>query len=383
MAVLLVFFNFCDSTRIVQNILLVNHLFSKANIPFYIGELCLENGTPFFKKESNVFHFRSNSYMFYKENIIIEMEKMIPKQYSKICTIDSDIIFEDTEWYDKLSSMLNQFNVVQPFSEACFLSPEFTVLNSRVCSVKNSISIQHFGNIPEEFKSVWNFEETLHVVSSVDDFQLEEKHRNNFLWLREKQMAKEALKKLIDNEQMDSEYIFIKTPHSVCKFNQSQNFVNNKTTIIEVISGHEGFAWAFDRNWFQNVSFFDYSLVGAGDTFFAWNVLGLDPSGIFHSPYSFCAKEFMEYSKKKERYPVKISCLETKVYHLFHGTISNRQYRTVGLIAKDVLKKFSLSDISDAVYKDKEGIYRWKENVRKCINEGMQMYFSLRNDDGL
>ncbi len=121
MAVILVFFNPSASVRIIQNILTVVHWLSKANIPYFIGELATHD-TPFlFTPTDNIFQYRSNSYMFYKENLIHQIEKQLPATYTKLCLLDSDILFNKPDWYDGVSETLDHVEVCQPFQKAHML----------------------------------------------------------------------------------------------------------------------------------------------------------------------------------------------------------------------------------------------------------------------
>jgi hypothetical protein len=76
MAVLLCYFNPCHYNRIIQNALTVKHLFDNAKIPYFIGEIKYDNDDSYlFYPSDNIFQYSSNSYIFYKENLITTMEK--------------------------------------------------------------------------------------------------------------------------------------------------------------------------------------------------------------------------------------------------------------------------------------------------------------------
>lgn len=120
MAVLTCLFNPSQSVRVLQNYLTVAHQFKLSNIPFYTIELS-SNNTYFTQKSLYHFHVKSNSYMFHKENLLNVLAKKIPKRFSKFCFLDADIIFSDTEWYDKVSTLLDEYNIVQPFEQCARL----------------------------------------------------------------------------------------------------------------------------------------------------------------------------------------------------------------------------------------------------------------------
>ena len=124
MAVILVYFNASRSVRIAQNILLVKQYLDNANIPCYIGEVSIDNSPFLFKECSNVFHYKTDDYMFYKENLINLVESQIPSSYTKLCTMDGDVFFEDPNWYSALSIILDDADICQPFHTAKWLNLE-------------------------------------------------------------------------------------------------------------------------------------------------------------------------------------------------------------------------------------------------------------------
>jgi hypothetical protein len=75
--------------------------------------------------------------MFYKENIANVVEKRIPDTFTKILLLDADIVFEDAEWYDKVSRDLDRFECIQPFASAHYLNPNFTVATSKDSFLRN------------------------------------------------------------------------------------------------------------------------------------------------------------------------------------------------------------------------------------------------------
>jgi hypothetical protein len=125
MAVILVFFNPQDSVRIIQNILTVKYYFEKAQIPYFIGELAFNDKPLIFKPAENIVQFRSASYMFYKENLINAVLKIIPETYTKLCMLDADIMFDNPNWYSIVSKKLDEVEVCQPFKRTHFLGPNF------------------------------------------------------------------------------------------------------------------------------------------------------------------------------------------------------------------------------------------------------------------
>ena len=146
-AVILVFFNPTSSIRIQQNILYVVHQLKNASIPFFIGEICFMNEPSLFQESESVYIFRSNSYMFYKENLINQViRKMAGEKYEKYVIMDADIIFENIDWVDKISDALDKYEVIQPFEYACKLEKNFTV-DSVVITICKTENMGHPGYV--------------------------------------------------------------------------------------------------------------------------------------------------------------------------------------------------------------------------------------------
>jgi hypothetical protein len=157
MAVLLCYFNPCKYNRIIQNALTVKHLFDAAKIPYFIAEIKHNNDeTYFFSSADNIFQYSSNSYIFYKENLINTLEKNISKEYSKICIIDFDIIFDNPDWYSIISDKLNNVSVTQPFKNAYFLNLDYSVLYNKTNCIDNKIT-NYINYAKEHSGFIWAF----------------------------------------------------------------------------------------------------------------------------------------------------------------------------------------------------------------------------------
>jgi hypothetical protein len=139
-AIVMAFFNPARSLRILQNILMVKSLFERSNIPFFIGEIAF-NEEPFvFPVAENIFQYRSESYMFYKENLINLMVPKLPTQYTKVLMMDADIVFQEPNWYDVVSKKLDTCAVIQPFQTANYLNQQFQVIQ-----IKHSVAAMASG----------------------------------------------------------------------------------------------------------------------------------------------------------------------------------------------------------------------------------------------
>jgi hypothetical protein len=121
MAILLVIFNPSMSKRIIMNYLYTVEQFYLQGLPTYTLELVYEGRKPELTSNPNVFHIKSNSYMFHKENMIRILEKRIPQKYQKLLFVDADIVWKQPNWYDQISRTLDYYDVVQPFETGHWL----------------------------------------------------------------------------------------------------------------------------------------------------------------------------------------------------------------------------------------------------------------------
>lgn len=169
MAIFLVYFNPCNYNRIIQNALSVKHFLDCAKIPYFISEIKHDSHSNYlFSKSDNVFQYSSNSYMFYKENLITTMEKKISVVFTKICIIDFDIFFDNPDWYSIISNKLNEVQVTQPFAKAHFLNHDFSIgqtknncIDAKTTNVIN-YKIEHTGFI-------WAFDRKWYIDYEFDD----------------------------------------------------------------------------------------------------------------------------------------------------------------------------------------------------------------------
>lgn len=132
---------------------------------------------------------------------------------------------------------------------------------------------------------------------------------------------------------------------------------------------HPGFAWAFQRDWFRKVGFFQESILGDGDTISS--TLWLNYENFQYKPY--LNKAVMDFKSSLNVLPT-MCFIDGNVYHLWHGDQRKRQYRRRRLIFKDV------SDIRDILKTDENGLYMLKDG---SLKEKIRKYFTNRDDDGL
>jgi hypothetical protein len=286
MAVLIVFFNPNPYTRIVQNVLTVKQFMDAAKIPYYIAEMAFEDRPFLFNKEPHILQFRSDSYMFYKENLITSAEPLIPAQFTKLCLMDADIMFDTPNWYSVVSNTLNRVVVSQPFKRAVWLNPNYTVESVRT----NCIDAP-------------------------------------------------------------------------------------STSIINYREEHTGFVWAFDRAWFKTCRFIDVSVVSSsGDSLL---------HDMIKAPRKSACTPFYEkyFDIKLTTDKLTYDSCSLSVYHLNHGFIHNRQYRSMVELVEEKLKEMKVASAASLIVRRADNILEWDPAYRSQMNKMMQTYFDKRRED--
>ena len=127
-AVLLAFYNPAGFKRILNNILYVIHILREKDIPVFIVECVFGDASPEIPKADLV--VRSNSYMFYKEQLLNKLETVVPAKYTKLVMLDGDIIFDSPDWVDQISVSLDTHDIIQPYEKACWLMPGNKIIRS-------------------------------------------------------------------------------------------------------------------------------------------------------------------------------------------------------------------------------------------------------------
>ena len=120
------------------------------DIPIYGVELSLNvgfetAGMDFFKKIT----VPVEAILFQKEACINIAEKIVPEEYRKIAWIDHDIFFEESDWYDRTSNLLEEYKLVQMYSEC----------------VRTNEAGRPYRSSPSFMRTLQNFDENRHLGS--------------------------------------------------------------------------------------------------------------------------------------------------------------------------------------------------------------------------
>lgn len=287
-AVGFVLFNPGKSKRIIMNYLYVKNIMEKQGIPTFTLELILENSIPEVAEDKNVFHVHGNSVMFHKERLCRILETKIPQTYTKLVFCDADIIFRNKDWYTDLSKLLDNHDVVHPFTEG-----------------------------------IWK----------------------------------------------DLTY--------------KQELVKRKTSLLskgDFIDPvfHPGFVWAFRREWYNSVGFFDYAITGSGDTLSCAAWMGRKfPESSRSYPKQALRERYETYIEKIRKNKPRLTYMEGIVEHLWHGSRENRKYADRHRLIENISGVDSILKINE------DGVFEFKDDVYELWNPLFTKYFEERKDDDL
>ena len=142
------------------------------------------------------------------------------------------------------------------------------------------------------------------------------------------------------------------------------------TKLTNYIEFHPGFAWAFQRQWYNDVGFYE-EVLGAADTIstHTWFDLPIDSNKLHYQ-----LDLVDEYREKVKQNPPIVGYIHGNIYHLYHGDFKKRQYSSKHKIFKYV------KDIRDVVEIDKNGLFTLKDDTFKSR---IRKYFKNRDDDGM
>ena len=118
-----VLFNPSKSKRLIMNYLYVRNLLK--DFPVFTLELAFNDDPHELQESDTVFHVRSKSYMFHKERMCRVLETKIPSQYTKLVFMDADLYFSSQDWYSKMSQKLEEFDAVQGFEIANWMTLDY------------------------------------------------------------------------------------------------------------------------------------------------------------------------------------------------------------------------------------------------------------------
>jgi len=132
--------------------------------------------------------------------------------------------------------------------------------------------------------------------------------------------------------------------------------------------GHPGFAWGIQRSAFELP---EWAIAGQGDAVFA--------SAITHKELP----PFLDYLKHViRRKPLTSTHLDGMLYHMYHGPIDKRQYKSRHVLLTELLHRLGIT-IDEAIRQRVDGIFEWNPTYMDECNALMALYLYAREDDSI
>jgi hypothetical protein len=142
MLIIIPYFSPCNSVRMLQNLLLVKNKLEESKTPFLIIHALFPDSIEMSEHSDTYMTVRTSSYAFLKENLANIAINKFKSMYSKFVILDADIIFGRKAWYDNLSNMLDEYDIVQPYSYFKCLDSNFVnVIASGTSAFANACSL--------------------------------------------------------------------------------------------------------------------------------------------------------------------------------------------------------------------------------------------------
>lgn len=141
---------------------------------------------------------------------------------------------------------------------------------------------------------------------------------------------------------------------------------------------HPGFAWAARKEAINNLGgLIDWSILGGGDTFMAWALIGeLNNRNMPRSLGESGVRLLQEWQERAEKFVKRnVGHIEGGIYHFWHGSRKSRRYEDRGAI----LTGAQFNPEKD-LYRDWQGLYQINpDNIK--LRDGARKYFRSRNED--
>lgn len=143
---------------------------------------------------------------------------------------------------------------------------------------------------------------------------------------------------------------------------------------------HPGFAWAFRREFFDQLGFYPWAVTGAGDTISATGLLDVPQFSHIHrsaGKLNMANGVFDDWiSRAKDYMRGRVAgWVDGQVWHEWHGSRQNRGYVHRHTIMDKV-------DVLEHTRINAEGILEWTEVAPRDAREGLAHYFETRREDG-
>jgi len=160
--------------------------------------------------------------------------------------------------------------------------------------------------------------------------------------------------------------------------NTSMKDIENKSKIKSHIDPNARGIWAARREILDTIHFFDYAIVGSGDTFMFYGFTNFNPitlTQLDFYPGTFRHKYLKWYEIAVKEIKGSVYVSEGYVLHLWHGKIKNREY----LGRHKRICEANYNPDTD-IKKDEQGLWVWT-GKNKVLQRVVRRYFVKRNEE--
>ena len=270
--------------------------------------------------------FRSPSILWHKENLLNVGISRLPEDWEYVAWIDADVLFSRPDWAVETIHQLQMYKVVQMWSQATDLGPDF---------------------------------QPIATYSSLFATYLKEQH----------------LLKPLDRQRRDGAG---QTGRGGNIFGDARSCYGS---VVPTGKGllHTGFAWAARRSAIADLGGLgEIGILGSGDRHMAYALLGEVarslPAGL---PKSY-GEYWREWERRAERYVNRnIGVVPGTVQHYWHGSKQHRRYRDRWQILID-----NQYDHTKDLKRDPQGVLHLTERNWR-LRDDLRGYFAQRNEDSV
>ena len=136
-----------------------------------------------------------------------------------------------------------------------------------------------------------------------------------------------------------------------------------------------GFAYIAKTSIFKDIGLYDRCITGSGDSALVDCLLNSD--GVHGHLSYFTPKMFEslnEYKQKLVDKQPKVGYIPIEIFHMYHGTVANRNY----LPRHEILRDNDYDPYNDIIIKD--NVFEWNNN-KQDMHERIKQYFFDRKED--
>lgn len=294
----------------------------KLNIPLVVVEFSHNGQFQLTKDDATILvQIPKGDILWQKERLLNVALSHVPKEVENVAWIDCDVIFADSNWSVEAERLLETNKIIQLYSHMIHLA------RGKKSPIDNDV-----------FRSS--------LIRHIKDFGFNLSKDTTFVELS----AQSGLAKL---------------PHR-----------------------EPGFAWAAKRDLLDKFGFYDKNIIGGGDNAIACSIYK-EYDGFMNKlwkyPYFFgykktkyfeeCEKYYLDWAIPfSEEVGGKIDCLESTIYHLWHGDLKDRNYYNRNMeIAKIGFNPYTDLQINEY------GAFEWTWDTP--LKEHLIKYFKIRNED--